>query len=500
MDDHGHGDETALDATAQMIRAQETLRLLTVGIDIGSSTTHLLFARVLLRRLSHDLSSRFVVVDRRTLWRSPVRFTPFLADGTIDAAELRRFVQRCYSEAGVTPSSVDSGAVILTGEAIKKKNARAVDDVFAAESGRFVCATAGHNLEAILAAHGSGATALSRERDSCGLHVDIGGGTTKLALVDRGEVLSTAALAVGGRLLARDRTGTWSRADEAARRVAAALGIGTEPADIAAPEARAAVVARLAALVVDQIVDGPIDDLGRALLLTAPLERAVAPTYVTLSGGVAEHVFGHETRDHGDIAHELAVELTTQLAKRTALPLLDPGQRIRATVIGASQFTVQVSGKTLHLAGAAPLPVQNVPVVHLGTPVPDVVEPDAVAHRFVRNAARHDRALDSIVALAFTWCGPPDYRRLLAMGRAIMAAAAPHGRRAEPLVLVVDGDVGQTLGRLLTEELGLAAPLISVDGVQVTDLDFVDIGDLLDPPGVLPVVIKSLVFASDAPA
>jgi ethanolamine utilization protein EutA len=75
--------------------------------------------------------------------------------------------------------------VILTGEAIKRKNAQAIDELFAAEAGKFVCATAGHKLECTLAAHGAGAVKLSKERgDTCLLHVDIGGGTTKLALID----------------------------------------------------------------------------------------------------------------------------------------------------------------------------------------------------------------------------------------------------------------------------------------------------------------------------
>ena len=68
------------------------------------------------------------------------------------------------------------------------------------------------------------------------------------------------------------------------------------------------------------------------------------------------------------------------------------------------------------------------------------------------------------------------------------------GAGDEPLVLVIDGDIGQSLGRLLARELGLTRPLISIDGVALADLDFVDIGELIDPPGVVPVVIKSLLF------
>jgi ethanolamine utilization protein EutA len=135
-----------------------------------------------------------------------------------------------------------------------------------------------------------------------------------------------------------------------------------------------------------------------------------------------------------------------------------------------------------------------VPVVHLGAAVPPAIDPDAVAAQFIRNAQRLDQDLDSMLALGFSWSGPPEYERLAAMGRAITRAVAPGGRRDRLLVLLIDGDVGQTLGRLLSEELGVATDLVSIDGVRVADLDFVDIGDRLDPPGVFPVVIKSLIF------
>ena len=171
---------------ARCIWDQETVELKTIGIDIGSSTSHLLFAKVILQRQTQGLSSRFVVIGREVMWRSPIMLTPFLADGTIDAHQLGHFIHGAYHQAGFVRADIDSGAVILTGEAIKRTNARAIDELFAGEAGKFVCASAGHKLECTLAAHGSGAVRLSKELDKCLLHVDIGGGTTKLALIDRG--------------------------------------------------------------------------------------------------------------------------------------------------------------------------------------------------------------------------------------------------------------------------------------------------------------------------
>src|SRR5438552_6874184 len=206
----------------------DNVELTTVGIDIGSSTSHLMFARVHLQRLSSALSSRFVVVDRKILWQSPILLTPYRSDYTIDVDELAGFIGGCYSYAGIEREKVDSGAVILTGEALKRKNARAIADLFAEESGKFVCASAGHHLEALLAAHGSGTVNLSRLNHQTILNVDIGGGTCKMTLVQEGEILGTAAVAIGGRLLVRGESGGLVRIEGPARQVADTLGIKLE--------------------------------------------------------------------------------------------------------------------------------------------------------------------------------------------------------------------------------------------------------------------------------
>ena len=480
---------------AKYIWDQEHVDLTTIGIDIGSSTSHLLFAKVLLERQTQGLSSRFVVVHRQVLWRSPIMLTPFLPDGTIDAGALGAFIEQSYREAGLTRAEIDSGAVILTGEAIKKKNAAAIDHLFAAEAGKFVCATAGHKLECTLAAHGAGAVRLAAERGECILHVDIGGGTTKLALIDKGEILGVAAFAVGGRLLAADESGAWTRVDDSARLVAQELGLAIDPATLADPAVRQQVARRLAAIAADYILDAPRDRLGEALLLTENLARPVPPAAITFSGGVSEYIFGYETHDYGDIARDLAKALGDELQRHGAPLVIDPGQRIRATVIGASQFTVQVSGKTIFLPDPGVLPLHNVPVVHAGLDLAGAFDPGALTAAIRTSLARMDLSPDARMAIAFAWHGDPDYARIAAAARAIVAVVAPDGVRKAPLLLMIDGDVGKTFGQLLRNELDFDGPLVSIDGVQLQELDFVDVGELLSPPGVVPVVIKSLLFS-----
>ncbi len=481
-------------AVARSIWDQDNVAFTTVGIDIGSSTSHLLFAKVVLQRQMQGLSSRFVVIGREIVWRSPVLFTPFLPDGTIDAQALGNFVARSYRDAGFTHDGVDSGAVILTGEAIKRKNARAIDELFAEQAGKFVCATAGHKLEARLAAHGSGAVALSKARDTCLLHVDIGGGTTKLALIDRGEILGLCAFAVGGRLLAADANGDWTRIDDSARLAADDLGLTASPQSLADDAVRRQIVQRFASIAADVITGAALDRLGQSLLLTEALPRSVKPTGLTFSGGVAEYIFGHETEQFGDIAKPLAAALTAELSRRSGLPLIDPGQRIRATVVGASQFTVQVSGKTIYLPDPYVLPVHNVPVVRIGVDLGGAINADGLAEAIRTGVGEIDLERHDRIALAFDWRGDPEHSRLKAAGEAVVRALSPLAERIKTLFLMIDGDIGKTFGRLLHRELHWPGKLVSIDGMELQELDFVDVGELIAPPGVVPVVIKSLLF------
>ena len=492
--DHLHMDEEFRKLILKTISDHDVVKLSTVGIDIGSSTSHLLFARVTLQREGEKMSSRFAVVAREVLWRSPITLTPFLKDGgPIDAGKLESFIHESYASAGLTTADIDCGAVILTGEAIKRENARAIDELFASEAGKFVCATAGHQLEATLAAHGSGAVRVSKEREIALLHVDIGGGTTKLAMIDRGQILGVAAFAVGGRLIAQDEGGAWSRLDEAARLCAADLGLTLDATTSADPAVREKIAARLAHVLVDYITDSPRDALGKSLLLTGELDRSVVPSAISFSGGVSEYLFKRETAEFGDIAQLLAGSIRRALPERVKVPAIDPGVGIRATVIGASQFTVQVSGTTLFVTDFGILPMRNVRVV--GLQLPEPFTPEAIAERIKAGLDRNNMSGGAIMALAIEWNRPPRYPDLRALSEGIYAAlGTKRTKTSAPLVLLIDGDIAKSIGHLLVDELHWEGPLISIDGVRLQDLDFVDVGELVKPAGVIPLVIKSLVF------
>ena len=196
----------------------------TVGIDVGSATSHLMFSHLHLRRQAQGFSTRFVVVDRKVLHRSDVLLTPYQADGLIDAAALERFFGAAYEHAGLGRDDIDAGAVILTGVALERANSRRIADLFADEGGRFVCASAGHNLEALLAAHGSGSVARSADGDVV-LNIDVGGGTTKYAVCADGQVAATMAIWGGARLIVLDDAGRVMRVEPPLESIAADLGV-----------------------------------------------------------------------------------------------------------------------------------------------------------------------------------------------------------------------------------------------------------------------------------
>src|SRR5580700_10276692 len=214
--DHDHDfpdDEGALEDNPLWVQDHVPLR--SVGIDIGSSGTQVIFSRIHLRRLGEDLSSRYFVVSRETLFQSGVALTPYRSEEHIDEAKLGAIIDEAYAAGGVAPGDIDTGAVILTGEALRRENALAIAGIVAEKGGDFVCAAAGHHMESMLAAYGSGAATVSSAEHTRILNIDIGGGTTKLAVVEHGKVLATAAVHIGGRLQVVDHDGLIVRLDPA---------------------------------------------------------------------------------------------------------------------------------------------------------------------------------------------------------------------------------------------------------------------------------------------
>ena len=498
MQDHHHaGDLGPLDENP--IWLQENVTLCSVGIDIGSSGTQVVFSQLTLQRSGAGLATRFVVTDRRCLHASPVTFTPFRGDGLIDATAIGEILDRAYAAARLAPEAVDSGVVILTGEALRRENAESIAEIVATQAGDFVCAAAGHHMEAALAAYGSGSAQASRDTGRRILNIDIGGGTTKLSILADGEVTATAAVAVGGRLVAADTEGRVVRLEEAGRKHAHAAGVelqlgarvSSAELDAIAAEMAGVLAATLAAALT------PGADVARLPYLTEPIAPLAGITGVIFSGGVAEYVYGNETRDFGDLGRRLGLAIAGRLADGSIpFPLLPAGARIRATALGASEFSVQLSGPTCYVADAGTLlPRRNVQVLRPGYKLGEEIDAAEVAAAIasqMRTFGADDNVSDLVLALE--WTGRVTYKRLSAFAHAIVAALAARIAAGHPLLLAVDADIGHSLGAILRDELRVATSVLVVDGLNLLNFDYIDFGRPLQPSQAIPVTIKSLAF------
>lgn len=502
--DHDHDDVGEYDPESDALWLQDHITLVSVGIDIGSSGTQVIFSRVYMRRMSEDLSSRYFVVKRETLYQSPVALTPYQSESRIDERAVGDIVDAAYTAANIHPDQIDTGAVILTGEALRRENAKAIADVIAEMGGEFVCATAGHHMESLLAAYGSGAAKSSHDLSRPVLNVDIGGGTTKLALVEDGRVVHTAAIHIGGRLAVVEPSpktaGVLSRLDPAGKQLAKNAGLDWNLGDTVTSADLDRVADWMAGALVAALTQDAPPAAVQALWLTDPLDPVRGIAGVMFSGGVAEYVYGREERDFGDLGKRLGQALARRLeAGALPYPLLPAGECIRATAIGASEYSVQLSGNTVYVSNPATLlPRKNLQVLQ-----PDIsLAGDIDAARVAQAIRRHFEAFDLVegateVALAFRWVGAPSYARLAALGRGVLEALPMTLLEAKPVFLVLDGDVAHSLGALLKEEWSVASDVLVIDGVSLWDFDYVDLGRVRMPSYTVPVTIKSLVFSED---
>lgn len=501
--DHDH-DHDILDAeydpTATSLWQQDNITLLSVGIDIGSAGTQVIFSRVQLRRLSEELTSRYFVVERETLHLSPVALTPYVSDERIDDQAIGRIVDEAYTTAQVHPDDIDTGAVILTGEALRRENAKAIADVLAEVGGEFVCAAAGHHMESMLAAYGSGAAEVSHARGAPILNIDIGGGTTKLALVEHGNVVHTAAIHLGGRLAVIDDEGRLTRLDPAGRRLAALAGCDWKLGDRVSDTEVEKVASWMADALVSALTDDPAPPDVAGLWLTEPLGVLGGIEGAMFSGGVGEYVYGRETRDFGDLGRRFGRAVRERLdAGRLPYPLLPAGECIRATALGASEYSVQLSGNTIYISSPGQLlPRKNLQVVQPRVKLGDTVDARVIASAIQNHLHNFDIVEgESEVALAFRWRGAPAYARIAGLARGIVEALPRTIANGKPLFLILDGDIAQTLGAILKEELRVSSEILALDGIALWDFDYIDLGRVRMPSFTVPVTIKSLVFSAD---
>ncbi|HEY9793993.1 MAG TPA: ethanolamine ammonia-lyase reactivating factor EutA [Candidatus Obscuribacterales bacterium] len=446
--------------------------ILSVGIDVGTTSTHLSVSRLRLANVSRLLEpTRLVIEEAQLIYRSPIYFTPLTKDGHIDADKVSTILRDEYAKAGIKPIDVDTGAVIITGESAAKRNASQVGRLLAELAGHFVVASAGPNLESILAGRGSGAAAASKAKQSTICNVDIGGGTTNIAAFKNGSLLVAQCLVVGGRFIRLDESWQILELTDAGQEICRqATGKDWQAGEIIGREQARAVAEHAAKTILDCVEKQSCDEYW-------------------FSGGVAEVMRdpGHDCRsevEYGDLGIVLGRALLQLLHKRgTKFKIsADP---MRATVIGAGTHSLQLSGSTVSVSPGM-LPITNLPVVR--------------ANGDIEQALRNYdlKWSDQPLALYLPELGRMNYAELHACAN-MLSASFRNQKGCAPLVIICSHDIAAALGQVLKKMLG-PTPHIVLDGINSWCGDFIDIGQPLANNQAIPVVLKELVFASTTSA
>ena len=456
----------------------ETLH--SVGIDVGTSTTQLILSRLTVENRANAYAvPDFTIGDREILYRSPIHFTPLRSATELDAAGIRQIVAEEYRLAGIQPQRVSTGAIIITGETARKENARAVLDSLKEFAGEFVVATAGPDLESVLAAKGAGAERFSAQTGKTVLHMDIGGGTSNLALVESGHVTQTGCLNVGGRLI--------KIAGGVVQYVSPVLKslCSLTPGQRATEADLAPVVERLVQTL--EIAAGLRQgEISPDLLTNRSIPLPPGQITLSFSGGVADLIRENdqEAFAYGDIG-----VLLGRAIRRSALCQGDyvlGEETIRATVIGAGCHSTQLSGSTVFARDVA-FPLQNLPVLAL-TDQEQALPARPLAERIRQLRARWEE--DTPAALFLPGLQNPGYDDLWDLsGR--LAEVLP--QLGSPGVVVTGTDMAKALGQALATRL--PGPLLCLDGLDLSEGSFLDVAAPVAAGSVYPVVKKTLVLA-----
>ncbi|RMG42299.1 MAG: hypothetical protein D6732_01265 [Methanobacteriota archaeon] len=470
----------------------DVVTYLSVGIDVGSSTTHLIFSRLTLRQDIgfFNMTNRFNFVNRKVIYRSEIVNTPLLDTNMIDINGVVEFCKKEYLKAGIVPEMIETGAVIVTGESAKKRNAAEIVERLANETGKFVSATAGPNFESVLAALGSGIVDRSFERKNNILHVDIGGGTSNIALVSNGQVIGTACINIGGRLLGiRDDFTIW-RIDEPAAFVMRELGMEYEIGDKIPEKDVLTISDTLADALIEVMRQPPRSPIAKRLMMTEPLALDLPIHEVSFSGGVGKLIYS-TGGFYEDIGRYLA-EAIKKRVKKLRGELVEPPNTIRATVIGAGAFSLSVSGSTTYFDNSLVFPVKNLPVVHVSIDRNNFTEGDVI--QAIQTALNKYDLIEGEDDIALYFKDPvyPQYEMLQVFAKGIAKALQKSNQTRKLVVIISNMDMGSLLGLTIRKETELTTPLICLDELILKEGDWIDIGV---PNGqTFPVTIKNLVF------
>jgi ethanolamine utilization protein EutA len=471
--------------------------LLSVGIDVGTTTTQIIFSRLNLSDVARPGQiPRMAITGRDVLYQSPIVFTPLLDRETVDAARLNEIVRREYAAAGVDPAQVETGAVIITGETAKKKNADEIVRALAGLAGEFVVSVAGPHVESLISGRGAGAAQYSQSHYTTVTNVDIGGGSANSVTFRSGAFLAAAAMNYGGRILEVEHaTGRIRHIADPAKQILADCGINLNVGDAPSLADLRRFTNRMADMTLE-LVEGTSSSLAQKLYLTPPTPVPGKGSVLMFSGGIG-HYYYHplalnsisDVTIHDDVGPLLAESLRAHPGL-SAYEVQQPAETLRATVLGASTQTVTLSGSTIW-AEKEILPLRNVPVVR--PTFETELSPGMVAQASAEAVRRWDvNTTTDPFAIALDLNRALDYNALLqlATGLSEFAKSLP---AEKPLVIIIERDYAQALGQTVKGLMPMRSLLV-IDQVGLMEGDYIDVGTPLLDGRVVPLSVKTLVF------
>lgn len=468
--------------------------LLTVGIDLGTSTTQLVLSELTVENFASAFTvPRISISDKKVIYRSDIIFTPLLNQSEIDAEPIKAFVVEQYRQAGIHKQDIQMGAVIITGETARKSNANNVLRALSGYAGDFVVATAGPDLESIIAGKGAGAQTYSETKRKPVVNLDIGGGTTNLAVFKDGEVIDTACFDIGGRLIKLDQQQKITYIAPKIQEIINKKGLTLHLGDQATEQNLLPIISELVAVLENSIGLGTQSPFYQLLVTNHPLRKGEELPIVTFSGGVADCLNTTSTNlfKYGDIGLLLGKYLRKSLIF-SEKEVLESAETIRATVVGAGSHTAEISGSTIAYREQI-LPVKNIPILKLAQE-DETLTVTELGQRIQEKLNWHRIEETPQIALAIRGMSNPTFADIQRYGQGIVEGLASLVAEQIPIIVMVDEDMAKALGHALSAHLPKDYPFICLDSVKVENGDYVDIGLPVAEGAVLPVIVKTLVF------
>lgn len=468
--------------------------LLTVGIDLGTSTTQLVLSELTVENFASAFTvPRISISDKKVIYRSDIIFTPLLNQSEIDAEPIKAFVAEQYRQAGIHKQDIQMGAVIITGETARKSNANNVLRALSGYAGDFVVATAGPDLESIIAGKGAGAQTYSETKRKPVVNLDIGGGTTNLAVFKDGEVIDTACFDIGGRLIKLDQQQKITYIAPKIQEIINKKGLTLHLGDQATEQNLLPIISELVAVLENSIGLGTQSPFYQLLVTNHPLRKGEELPIVTFSGGVADCLNTTSTNlfKYGDIGLLLGKYLRKSLVF-SEKEVLESAETIRATVVGAGSHTAEISGSTIAYREQI-LPVKNIPILKLAQE-DETLTVTELGQRIQEKLNWHRIEETPQIALAIRGMSNPTFADIQRYGQGIVEGLASLVAEQIPIIVMVDEDMAKALGYALSAHLPKDYPFICLDSVKVENGDYVDIGLPVAEGAVLPVIVKTLVF------